>query len=522
MICPIKEEEMRSTVFWAFFIWTQIGSLILGQQQTVDFEQFSGPSVFTGVQPPLTVDLATFSGGQILSRATNLPANQTTVYGTAIFCSGCLPTITIDFSEAVSEFSVFVMNGQTFTVNYMVEDDQGGMSMISLVANFQSGAGTVSLPSTGIHMVSITSDAGGNWDFLIDNVKFSAAGCVIPAEGAVTEPVPGGLSCGSVDADVLLYSQEDDDGNRVQLFCADRDPFLDEFALDYVPAVDPSRQVGRCPWVGGQNDATITHAGDNDNSGKTDCFVRTFWRSVEPGRSQGVPLLKDWKTFNFDVAMDRLVLKHYASIDGPGGLFGDILIKSAVDIDPLDFNPNPQQDEGPPMTTTIFEPCDVDRDSDCDAADLRLLLLAVGQCEDGDSYNEIADADHDGCVTIMDESELFASILSDIDIKPSSLRNTLNPANNGVIPVAILTSETFDAATVDPASVQFGPNGAGRAHRTRHLEDVDGDGDLDLLLHFKTLETGIQCGDTSGLLVGMTFEGQFIQGSDTINTVGCQ
>ncbi len=148
---------------------------------------------------------------------------------------------------------------------------------------------------------------------------------------------------------------------------------------------------------------------------------------------------------------------------------------------------------------------------------------------------------NDSLVGIIDEVEVFNRALSGteiqaiysagsagkckvttvaIDIKPGSFPNSINPRDKGVIPVAILSTDTFDASTEDPTTVRFGPNGAAPVHYA--LEDVDGDTDLDLILHFKTQETGIRCGDTSATLTGETTGGQVIEGSDTVNTVGCK
>jgi hypothetical protein len=114
------------------------------------------------------------------------------------------------------------------------------------------------------------------------------------------------------------------------------------------------------------------------------------------------------------------------------------------------------------------------------------------------------------------------SLLIEVDIKPGTFPNSINPRGKGVIPVAILTTDTFDATTVDPTTVRFGPTGTEAAPVQSALEDVDGDGDTDMILHFKTQDTGIVCGDTSASLTGETFGGQAIEGTDFIKTVGCK
>ena len=104
-----------------------------------------------------------------------------------------------------------------------------------------------------------------------------------------------------------------------------------------------------------------------------------------------------------------------------------------------------------------------------------------------------------------------------IDIKPDETPNPINPKSKGVIPVAILSTDTFDATTVDPLSVRFGPGRAGEAHDKGHIEDVNDDGKPDLMLHFRTQETGIVAEDTKVCLTGKS--GLDIVGCDSIQTV---
>lgn len=131
---------------------------------------------------------------------------------------------------------------------------------------------------------------------------------------------------------------------------------------------------------------------------------------------------------------------------------------------------------------------------------------------------EDSDGDGIGDACDLDIPEIYVNI----DIKPGSYPNSINLKSKGKIPVAILTTDTFDAAKVDPTTVRFGATGTEAVPVHFALEDVDGNGDFDMILHFKTKETGIQCPDTFAFLIGNTFSGQAIKGSDSIRTLGCK
>jgi hypothetical protein len=117
----------------------------------------------------------------------------------------------------------------------------------------------------------------------------------------------------------------------------------------------------------------------------------------------------------------------------------------------------------------------------------------------------------------------------DIDIKPGSYPNSINPRSHGVVAVALLGNAGFDVLDADVATLKFGPAEAMPAHDladysiySEHLQDVNCDGYMDLVSHYGTQETGIVCGDTSATLTGNTFSGLLFEGSDSIRTVGCR
>lgn len=116
----------------------------------------------------------------------------------------------------------------------------------------------------------------------------------------------------------------------------------------------------------------------------------------------------------------------------------------------------------------------------------------------------------------------------EIDIKPGSDPNSINPSSRGTIPVAILTTDDYDApGETDRESLTFGRTGDEDSlhRRGRHgvpncgVEDADGDGDDDLVCHFETQKAGFEDGDTEGILKGTTLGGTPIEGSDAVRIV---
>lgn len=133
-----------------------------------------------------------------------------------------------------------------------------------------------------------------------------------------------------------------------------------------------------------------------------------------------------------------------------------------------------------------------------------------------------------------------AEVSVPVDIKPTSCPNPLNVNSKGVLPVAILGTDTFDVTDVDPATVRL----EGVAPLRWSLEDVatpfDGeitegccecctiagpDGFMDLTLKFDTQEivaalSKVEDGDCLRLtLTGELYDGTDIMGIDVIKVI---
>jgi hypothetical protein len=113
-----------------------------------------------------------------------------------------------------------------------------------------------------------------------------------------------------------------------------------------------------------------------------------------------------------------------------------------------------------------------------------------------------------------------------IDIEPGSDSNPINLKKKGVIPVAILGGPSLGSGAeivdiIDSTTLIF--QGAWPKHDLTdpetiadHLEDVNGDGLMDLVIHFVVRNTDLSPGDTIGCLEGLTNAGQSFSGCDSV------
>ena len=121
-----------------------------------------------------------------------------------------------------------------------------------------------------------------------------------------------------------------------------------------------------------------------------------------------------------------------------------------------------------------------------------------------------------GLVTLVDAIPVV------IDIKPGSPENTVNLGSNGVIPVAILSSATFTATNVDPATVTLAGAAAklkGKGTPIFTIQDVNGDGRKDVIVNVTTEALQLTTTATQATLMGKLFDGQPITGSDSVKIV---
>jgi hypothetical protein len=119
-------------------------------------------------------------------------------------------------------------------------------------------------------------------------------------------------------------------------------------------------------------------------------------------------------------------------------------------------------------------------------------------------------------------SDITTFIPIAIDIKPGGTPNSINSGSSGIIPVAILSSRTFDSPNgIAQAYLTFGRTGDERSFEgcAKEPEDVNGDGLPDMVCRFDIQRAGFQIGDTLGTLKGQTRDGIPVMATDSVRVV---
>ena len=131
---------------------------------------------------------------------------------------------------------------------------------------------------------------------------------------------------------------------------------------------------------------------------------------------------------------------------------------------------------------------------------------------------------YDDTETIRNEGAayLYARENVRIDVKPGSFPNSINLGSKGKVAVAIFGSPSIDAAAIDPLSVTLaGAQVARRGNGTLQvsLEDLDGDGFLDLVGHVPTQALKLTATSTRADVRGRLVDGTPILGRDSVRVI---
>jgi Tol biopolymer transport system component len=120
-------------------------------------------------------------------------------------------------------------------------------------------------------------------------------------------------------------------------------------------------------------------------------------------------------------------------------------------------------------------------------------------------------------------TDIYVKELTGGDPEPEPITVSIKIKKSGsTYTTTVITTPDFDAAAINVGTVCFGDaeapverdctelDGAGQ------LKDADRDGDLDMLLQFEAVQTGIDAGDTQACLTGETTGGTPIQGCGAV------
>jgi len=175
------------------------------------------------------------------------------------------------------------------------------------------------------------------------------------------------------------------------------------------------------------------------------------------------------------------------------------------------------------ISPTVTDPFDNDRPILIGAGDLGGIQRNFfdGRIDEVELFDRALAATE--VFSIFDADTSGKTIPIVIDIKPGDDGpNPINLKSKGKVPVAILSTETFDATTLDIESIVFAGAGVnvknnGALHAS--FEDVNADGLLDLVLHFNTQDLVLDDTSTEAILTGTTDNGRCVSATGSVKIV---
>ena len=205
----------------------------------------------------------------------------------------------------------------------------------------------------------------------------------------------------------------------------------------------------------------------------------------------------------------------------PGGILN--IYSGSIDL--LAINTaNPDQDETDAIVTVYGT--DFKADWQCDntivsldgetefTPDINTGSILIATDQNGNSMNMLCFSDT--AINLVDIKKNQETIK--IDIKPGCNPNSINLKSKGVVPVALLSEGDFKAGDIDPGSVEF----AGAKPVRSTLCDVDCDGDMDMLFHFRTQQlVDLNKDSTEAKLTFTSTDGEQITVTDSVRIVPC-
>ena len=116
-----------------------------------------------------------------------------------------------------------------------------------------------------------------------------------------------------------------------------------------------------------------------------------------------------------------------------------------------------------------------------------------------------------------------------IDIKPGNAQNRIKLSSRGVLAVAVLTTEDFDASRFTPemvhlsdANIAMTEGCTGAIAQRWSLDDENGDGQLDLVFFFKIQDLNLTLSSTAATLMAhgsYASAAMHIVGTDSVKVV---